>query len=113
MTIIDTLVQASPDIFQEDRWSLVVLLDDPATVDPADNYDTFGVPTTERDAFIRYVFATFGGLPEELPEVVRIDPETNAVEVAGDTLEYVARLSHWITMHTIPRQVIITRNEER
>lgn len=95
------------DIFEEDRWSLFIELDLPEHQDTGD-YEG----RTEQQLLKRQILDTFGGLPEEYDEVVRIHDD-GRWELSSPYLAWFADIIKWITMHCIPCEVRLVRNEER
>jgi hypothetical protein len=89
------------DRFQPERWSLFIELDPPAPHEP-----------DERRLLERYVRKTFGGLPEEYDEVLRTHDD-GRIEVASETIDWLADVMSWVTDYCIPRQVRLVRNDER
>lgn len=95
--------------FMEERWTLEVtfdLLEDQAKSDLGENH---GVDEAFR--FARFAAEQSGGLWEEIREIIKWPKGSRTVTVSSDILDYLARLQDWATMHTIPRQVKLTRNE--
>jgi len=63
--------------------------------------------------FMMRVARSFGGLWEELREIMAHEIGTTKVEVTVDTLEWLAGLMEWVSYHTIPREMRLTRNGDR
>lgn len=89
------------DRFQPERWSLFIDLDPPTEDEP-----------DERAFLRRYILKTFGGLPEEYDEVVRVHDD-GRWELASPYLEWLDDVFHWVNDFCIPREVRLVRNEER
>jgi hypothetical protein len=91
--------------FQQGRWSLVVEFDDWENQDNCEMDEAF--------AFSLFVGRTFGGLWEELREIMKWEKGTRQVEVSSNMIDYLAKLMEWIMYHTIPKQVELKRNGNR
>lgn len=87
--------------FQPERWSLFIELDPPVEGEP-----------DERRLLRRHILKTFGGLPEEYDEVVRVHDD-GRWEIASPYLDWPASVMDWITSWCIPRELRLVRNEER
>lgn len=92
------------DRFQPERWSLFIELDPPALHAPYE--------PAERSMLERYVRKTFGGLPEEYDEVLRT-LDDGRIEIASETVDWLADVMSWVTDYCIPRELRLVRNHER
>lgn len=95
--------------FLEERWTLEVtfdLLEDQAK---SDQGEYRGVDEAYR--FAKYAATQSGGLWEEFREMIKWPKGSRTVTVTADVLDYLANLQQWVTMHTIPRQVKLVRND--
>lgn len=95
--------------FLEERWTLEVtfdLLEDQAK---SDQGEYAGVDEAYR--FAKYAATQSGGLWEEFREMIKWPKGSRTVTVTADVLDYLANLQQWVTMHTIPRQVKLVRND--
>lgn len=59
-----------------------------------------------------YVLREFGGLPEELGEVLRSEGD-GKLELTVDILDFAAKVMEWCVFHTIPRRLELVRNSIR
>lgn len=96
--------------FQRQRWSLIVTFDSLAAQAESDWYEFDGVDEAYR--FVRQVAETFGGLWEELREMVQWPKGSRTIEVSADIVDYLATLQQWVTFHTIPLKVELVRNDK-
>lgn len=86
------------------KWTLHVEFDPPGS--GIEGWD-------ETVMFMMRVARSFGGLWEELREIMVHEIGTTKVEVTVDTLEWLSSLMEWVSYHTIPREMRLTRNGER
>jgi len=99
--IIDKLI-GEP---QPQRWQLKVVFDTQA--DQVDNDQ----PDLEERMFMRYLWDMWGGLPEENREDIRREGSTVIADC--DMLDPLVEAMYWVTMHTVPIQVTLTRSGRR
>lgn len=95
--------------FVEERWTLEV------TFDLIEDQDRSGwgpecQGVDEAFRFARFAAEQSGGLWEEFREMIKWPKGSRTVTVTADVLDYLARLSDWAMMNTIPRQVKLVRN---
>lgn len=95
--------------FQRDRWSLYVTFD-PYEVEAASG--TMENLLGEKAEFEAHVLHTFGGLPEEIHEIL-MHHEDGRVEVSVELIDYLHQLTDWLFSYTIPQEVKLVRNQER
>lgn len=93
---------AGNEKFQQGRWSLHVEFDPYNPEDEESRDETY--------LFMMHVARTFGGLWEEIREVMRHEKGTTRVEVSCDLLDYLARVMDWVMFHTIPKEIRLVRN---
>ena len=93
--------------FERAGWSLFVELD-PYEVAAR---DLEHMPLGERAELERYVLRHFGGLPEELPDIMRTHDD-GRIEISSE-LDFLGNVIQWLTFYTIPREIKLVRNGER
>jgi hypothetical protein len=103
-TSTDGSVRAPESKFQQERWSLHVEFDPPGKDDGGRD---------ETVMFMMHVARTFGGLWEELREILSHEIGTTKVEISTDEMNYLADLMGWVMFHTIPREAKLIRNHGR
>ena len=103
-TSTDESASAPERKFQQEKWSLHLEFDPHDADDP--DWD-------ETVMFMMYVARTFGGLWEELREILSHEIGTTKVEISTNELDYLGRLMQWVTYHTIPREMRLVRNGAR
>lgn len=94
--------------FLEERWTLEVTFDLMEDQAKSDQGEYHGVDEAFR--FVRYAAEQSGGLWEEIREMVKWPKGSRTVTVTADVLDYLCNLQTWVTYHTIPRQMKLTRN---
>lgn len=96
--------------FMQERWTLEVTFD---LIEDQDQThwspELQGVDEAFR--FARFAATQSGGLWEEIREMIKWPKGSRTVTVTSDVLDYLVRCSDWATMHTIPRQVKLVRND--
>lgn len=98
--------------FMEERWTLEVTFDLLVDQDKS-NWGTEFQGVDEAFMFARYAATQSGGLWEEFREMIKWPKGSRTVTVTADVLDYLARLSDWALMNTIPRQVKLVRNDSQ
>lgn len=99
---------AEGERFERERWSLFLEFDPYEVQAKGEMLSVLG----DRAELEAYVLREFGGLPEELPEIW-LDHEDGRIEISTSILDFQAKIMEWVTMHTIPREMKLVRNEER
>ncbi len=94
--------------FERERWSLFLEFDPYEVQAQGEMLHPLG----DRASLEAFVLREFGGLPEELPEIW-LDHEDGRIEISTSILDFQVKIMHWVTMHTIPREMKLVRNEER
>lgn len=98
-------------MFERGRWSLFVEFD---PYEETMHDDWFESGLGEKAEFEAYVLRQFGGLPEEIHEIL-LHHEDGRIEVSGDTttVDWLCQLMGWICSQTSPREMKLVRNEDR
>lgn|SRR5262245_3197698 len=105
-------IDLRPERFQRERWSLFVEFDPSSDARANDTVLWFVDGSTERYALAAHVAKTFGGLPEEVPELT-LQHDDGRIEITDRITDWLATVVEWIFTNTIPREVKLVRNEER
>lgn len=86
-------------------WTLTVTFDSLATQERIQ--PEYAFPNDGCSRLIAHLLDVWGLVPEELPEVA--DWTDTTITVTSDTLDALAPLARWVAMHTLPKDIRLTR----
>lgn len=90
------------------RWTLAVEYDDLDTQARRDPQSAF--PDDDASRLIRFLIDEWGLFPEDLDELVTWS--STRVTSQAEVLDYLIRAVAWIPLHTTPKTLTLTRNDD-